>query len=129
MGIDKIVCGTCGNWIMGIPVGRCGHPAAEFLFTSNKMVDRDAGNECPLNMYKSQLTKETVASKYKKQPTKTKETVVIEFTKKEIRALHAVLWANPCNSGCVYEEMDKSKKDCNDCELTKSIISITNKIE
>lgn len=114
MARDKIICGPCGNWIIGIPAGRCGHPDAGFLWTSNEMVYKDAGKDCPLNVYEAQ---------------RTRNAVVVRFTKEELRALQEILLANPCNSGCVYEEMEKSKKNCNECEFTKSINSIINKIE
>ena len=54
----------------------------------------------------------------------------IKLTAKELRALESILWAtNPCESGCAYPEMEKSKRDCIDCELPKSISSIMNKLE
>ena len=53
----------------------------------------------------------------------------IKLTAKELRALEAILWVNPCESGCAYSEMEKSKRDCINCELPKSISSIMNKLE
>lgn len=53
----------------------------------------------------------------------------LQLTSKELRALKEILFANPCNSGCAYEEMQNSKKDCDNCEFTKSIHSILDKIK
>lgn len=52
----------------------------------------------------------------------------ITLTAKEIRALEAQLFINPCSSGCVYEEMQNSKKDCDKCPFTKAIESICEKL-
>lgn len=53
-----------------------------------------------------------------------------KFTKGEIRALEGLLYSNnACNSGCIYPEMEKSKKDCDECKFTEDINSILNKIE
>lgn len=53
----------------------------------------------------------------------------IKFTASEIRTLENFLWTNPCSSGCVYPEMRKSKKSCEDCKLTKDKHSIMKKLE
>jgi len=52
----------------------------------------------------------------------------ITLTANEIKALKAQLFANPCSSGCVYEEMQNSKKDCNECKFTKDIESFCEKL-
>ena len=54
----------------------------------------------------------------------------ITFTKQEIEALKHLLWISKevCNSGCIIESMQNSKIDCSDCEFTKVISSITDKI-
>lgn len=52
----------------------------------------------------------------------------IKLTSKEIRALNEVLYCNPCRSGCAYDEMSHSGKTCDECEFTKSIESIEEKI-
>lgn len=53
----------------------------------------------------------------------------IKLTSKELIALREVLFNhNACNSGCVYEEMEHSKKGCDECEFVSSIESILNKI-
>lgn len=52
----------------------------------------------------------------------------ITLTAKEIRALKAQLFANPCSSGCVYEEMENSKKDCSECKFTKDVESVCEKL-
>ena len=53
----------------------------------------------------------------------------IKFSKEEIRALKVMLDTNTCRSGCAFSEMQNSKKDCDDCELTKLKISISKKID
>lgn len=52
----------------------------------------------------------------------------ITLTAKEIKALTCQLFANSCSSGCVYEKMQNSKKNCDDCEFTKDIHSVRNKL-
>lgn len=54
----------------------------------------------------------------------------IQFTNKELKALRELVAYSHtvCSSGCVYPEMQNSKKDCSDCEFTKFIYSIEDKI-
>lgn len=55
----------------------------------------------------------------------------IKLTNKELRALSSALYGSHkcCASGCVYPEMQRSRKDCDECEFTLSIHSIIAKIE
>ena len=53
----------------------------------------------------------------------------IKLTKKEIRALLEQLDANACSSGCAFSEMQRSKKDCDECEFPRLISSIREKID
>ena len=52
----------------------------------------------------------------------------IKITKKEIRAINEQFSANACRSCCAFEEMQTSKKDCDECEFPKLIASILEKI-
>lgn len=52
----------------------------------------------------------------------------IKLSKKEIRALREQLSVNACSSGCAFEEMQMSKKDCDECEFPELIRSIEEKI-
>ena len=47
----------------------------------------------------------------------------IKLTKKEIRALLEQLDANACSSGCAFSEMQRSKKDYDECEFPRLISS------
>ena len=53
----------------------------------------------------------------------------IKLTTGEIRSLKCFLYSNPCSSGCAYPEMQKSKKDCEECKLTKDMHSIMAKLD
>jgi hypothetical protein len=55
---------------------------------------------------------------------------IIKFTNNKLKALQELVNYSHtvCNSGCVYPKMINSKKDCYDCEFTKSVESIDNKI-
>lgn len=53
----------------------------------------------------------------------------IKLTASEIRAIDCFLQSNPCSSGCVYPEMSKSKKSCDECKLNKDKYSIMEKLE
>lgn len=53
---------------------------------------------------------------------------IIKLTKKEIRALNEQLTANACSSGCAFKEMQRSRKDCDECDFPKLINSIENKL-
>lgn len=55
----------------------------------------------------------------------------ITFTDVEINALWHLLWVSnrACSSGCVIESMETSKKNCDECEFTRAVYSIKNKIE
>lgn len=52
----------------------------------------------------------------------------IKLTSKEIRALKEQLNANACSSGCAFEEMQNSKKSCDECDFRASILSIIEKL-
>lgn len=52
----------------------------------------------------------------------------VKLTASEIRSIELFLSANPCMSGCAYPEMQKSKKDCDECKLTKDMHSILEKL-
>lgn len=52
----------------------------------------------------------------------------IKLTKVEERALITLLECNPCEGSCAFSEMQKSKKDCDECKLTHAISSIENKL-
>ena len=53
----------------------------------------------------------------------------IELTASEIRTLECFLYSNPCSNGCAYPEMQRSKKDCEECKLTKDMYSIMEKLD
>lgn len=54
----------------------------------------------------------------------------LQFTTKEIKTLREFIYNNnACMKGCVYPEMQTSEKDCDECEFTKDIDSVLNKIE
>lgn len=53
----------------------------------------------------------------------------LKLNKNETRALKEALnCVEICSSGCVYEEMTKSKKDCDECKFTHAINSILDQI-
>lgn len=51
------------------------------------------------------------------------------LTQTEQRALEAIMFsANPCEGGCVFEEMTKDEKiDCQNCPFTKAYFSLLKK--
>lgn len=53
----------------------------------------------------------------------------ITLTPTEQRALEAIMFtANPCESGCVFEEMSKDEKiDCPKCPFVKAYFSLLKK--
>lgn len=53
----------------------------------------------------------------------------LELDKNQLRALSYLVDENPCNSGCCYNEMEKSKKDCDNCKFTKAQFELIQKIE
>lgn len=53
---------------------------------------------------------------------------IVELNQNEIRAINTYMSSNPCRSGCAYDEMQNSKKDCDKCELEKAKISILEKL-
>lgn len=56
--------------------------------------------------------------------------IKLNLTNKESKALKELIYnSNACSSGCIYPHMQESKKDCDECEFTKSIHSITKKID
>jgi len=53
----------------------------------------------------------------------------ISLTENEERALSEILWSiSACIGGCCYEEMEKSKKNCDECPFTEAIWSLRKKI-
>ncbi len=53
----------------------------------------------------------------------------ISLNENEERALSEILWSvSACSSGCCYEEMEKSKKDCDECPFTEAIWSLREKV-
>lgn len=48
----------------------------------------------------------------------------IKLTNKEVRALKYQIEANACRSCCAFEEMQNSKKDCDECEFPNLIYGI-----
>ena len=54
----------------------------------------------------------------------------IQLTEKEERALTELLMHSreACSSGCVFPEMQTSKKDCDKCDYPKLIASIEDKL-
>lgn len=53
----------------------------------------------------------------------------VKLTASEIRTLDCFLWSNPCSMGCAYPEMQKSRKSCDECKLTKDKYSIMKKLD
>lgn len=53
----------------------------------------------------------------------------VKLTASEIRTLECFLRDNPCSSGCAYPEMQNSRKDCDECKLTKDKYSIMEKLD
>ena len=53
----------------------------------------------------------------------------VKLTASEIKSLECFLWSNPCSNGCVYPKMQKSKKSCDECKLTKDKHSIIGKLD
>lgn len=55
----------------------------------------------------------------------------IELSKSEVESLSLLLWFSEkaCSSGCIYQDMENSKLDCNDCRYTKDIESIISKLD
>lgn len=43
---------------------------------------------------------------------------LVYLNNQEIRCLYELLWTNPCNDGCIYEEMQEQEIDCSGCEYT-----------
>lgn len=52
----------------------------------------------------------------------------VKLTASEIRTLDRFLFSNPCISGCCCVEMQNSRKDCNECSLTKDRDNILEKL-
>lgn len=53
----------------------------------------------------------------------------ITLTASEIRTLEHYLYANPCEAGCAYPEMNNSRKTCEECKLNKDRNSILEKLD
>ncbi len=54
---------------------------------------------------------------------------IIKLTQNEIRAIDAYMSSNPCRSGCVYDGMQNSKKNCDRCKLESARMSILEKLD
>ncbi|MCC0669149.1 hypothetical protein [Clostridioides sp. ZZV14-6153] len=54
---------------------------------------------------------------------------ILELNQNEIRAIDAYMSSNPCRSGCVYDEMQNSRKNCDKCKLKSARISILEKLD
>lgn len=52
----------------------------------------------------------------------------IKLTHNEIRAIDTYMSLNPYCSGCAYDEMQNSKKNCDKCKLGSARISILEKL-
>lgn len=59
-----------------------------------------------------------------------KRKTMLELDSKERRALEALLLHSEsvCRSGCVYPEMQTSKKGCDACQFVNDVNSIMNKL-
>lgn len=53
---------------------------------------------------------------------------ILELDKNQLRALSNLVWENPCNSGCCYNEMAKSNKNCNECNFQKAVHELIEKV-
>lgn len=53
----------------------------------------------------------------------------VKLTASEIRSLEHFLYSNPCEARCVYPEMQKSRKSCEECKLNKDKNSILEKLD
>lgn len=53
---------------------------------------------------------------------------ILELNQNEIRAIDAYMSSNPCRSGCVYDKMQNSRKDCEECDLESARISRLEKL-
>lgn len=52
----------------------------------------------------------------------------MKLTVSEIRSLEHYLYSNPCESSCVYPEMNNSRKSCEECKLNMDKNSILEKL-
>lgn len=54
----------------------------------------------------------------------------IKLTSKEVEAIQELIFCSneACRNGCVYPSMQKSNIDCSECDFTKIIHSISNKL-
>ncbi len=50
-------------------------------------------------------------------------------TEEEICQIEILYNHKTCSYGCIFEEMINSKKDCDECKLTKSVYSVLEKLE
>ena len=53
----------------------------------------------------------------------------VNLSKTDLEILEIYLNTNPCSNGCVYEKMQNSKKDCEDCKLTKNKYALLQKLK
>ncbi len=51
------------------------------------------------------------------------------LTPVEARVLDLLLWTNPCESGCAFEEMQRTVIDCSDCALIKAMETLREKLQ
>lgn len=54
--------------------------------------------------------------------------ITLDLTKNEIRALLSVVYKNPCEATCVWDECKKAS-DCDTCAFTKARDSLLDKID
>lgn len=59
-----------------------------------------------------------------------KRKTMLELNSKERRALEALLNYSyaACRNGCVYPEMQNSKKGCDNCQFVRDVDSLINKL-
>lgn len=52
----------------------------------------------------------------------------LELTSKQLRALSYLIYENPCESSCIYDEMQYKNKNCDECEFQIAKEELINKI-
>lgn len=57
--------------------------------------------------------------------------MILDFNNSKVKSLKALLgfYQKACSSGCVHDDMQNSKLNCDSCRYTKDINNITLKIE
>ena len=54
---------------------------------------------------------------------------IILTVKEEICLMEVLYNHKACSSGCILEEMEESKKNCDECAITESVWNILGKLE